>query len=107
MYKIERRASFQADVIHQFTWYFKTAGENIAWRFEDAVNDTLVRLSRNPTLGRLRHFRDGRLQNLRSFPVTAPFDRFLVFFRINDNSITMERLMEGSRNLGRRLADTA
>jgi plasmid stabilization system protein ParE len=106
MYKIARRAIFQTDVIHQFAWYFQKAGENIAWRFEDAVNDTVVRLSRNPTLGRLRHFRDARLQNLRSFQVTAPFERFLVFFRIDDNIITMERLMESSRNLGRRLVDT-
>lgn len=107
MHKVARRASFQADVIHQFTWYFQEAGENIAWRFEEAVNVTLVRLSQNPTLGRPRHFRDVRLQNLHSFQVTAPFERFLVFFRINDNTITMERLMEGSRNLSRRLVDTA
>jgi len=105
MHKIARRASFQADVVHQFTWYFQKAGEDIAWQFEDAVNETLVRLSRNPTVGRLRHFRDVRLQDLRSFQVTAPFERFMVFFRIDANTITMERLMEGSRNLDRRLLD--
>lgn len=103
MHRVYRRPRFQADVVNQFSWYFEEVTEEIAWQFEEAVKETVARLIQNPTLGRLRHFRSPRLQNLRSFHVNLPFDRFLVFYRFENNILTMERLMEGSRDLGRRL----
>src|SRR5215217_4479738 len=103
MQRVSRRPRFQADVVNQFSWYFLEANEEMAWRFEAAVKETLVRLIENPTIGRIRHFKDPRLQNLRSFQVNSPFDRFLIFYRIEENTLTMERLIEGSRSLGRRL----
>lgn len=105
MYRVSRRVQFQADVVNQFSWYFKEASEEIAWQFEAAVNETISRLLRNPTLGRVRHFRDPRLTGMRSFQVNSPFDRFLIFFRIDQDIVTMERLVEGSRNLGVRLLE--
>jgi hypothetical protein len=105
MHRVTRRPRFQADVVNQFSWYFLEASEEVAWKFEAAVKETVVRLMENPTVGRIRHFKDPRLQNLRSFQVNTPFDRFLIFYRIEDGTLTMERLIEGSRLLSRRLLD--
>jgi hypothetical protein len=92
MRNVDRRASFKGDVVHQFSWYFERVGEDISWKFVEAVNKTVMRLSLNPALGRARQFQNPRLQNLRSFPVETPFERFLIFFRVDENTITMERL---------------
>ena len=78
---LRRNPRFTSDVLRQFGWYVDKAGEDIAWRFEAAVEETLLSVSRNPDLGRLRHFKDPRLAQLRSIPVARPFNSLILFYR--------------------------
>ncbi len=95
---------FEADVLHQVAWYAREADEAVAIRFFEATDSTLLKLARHPGLGRSRRFLDPRLQGLHSFRITPPFDRFLVFYRFDTQSLTVWRLLHGTRDLPRRLA---
>ena len=94
---------FTADVLRQFGWYVDKAGEDVAWRFEAAVEETLRTIARQPDLGRLRHFENPRLAQLRSIPVTRPFNKRIIFYRAEGGTVEAWRLMHGARDLPRRL----
>jgi plasmid stabilization system protein ParE len=103
---VQKAPLFQGDVTNQFAWYFDQAGEEIAWRFFATVDLTLLKLSRQPDLGRLRHFRHPSLQGLRSLQVDPLFNRLPVFYRHTQTEVVAERLMHGARDLPRRLAES-
>src|SRR5438105_5292375 len=96
---------FAPDVRHYFAWYFSEAGEQIAWRFQAAVVETIARVSQNPTLGHPRKFRHPLLHELRSIPVKSPFNKILLFYRAGDTVLEPWRLMHGARDLDRRLLE--
>ena len=100
-----RNPFFTADVQKEFAWYWDEAGEEVAWRFETAVERTLIAIARQPGLGRERRFRHPILRGLRSFRVEPPFNRLLIFYRIEGDCIEAWRLMHGARDLPRRLAE--
>jgi len=77
----------------------------LAWRFKASVDSTLFKLAVLPDLGRKRHFRNPALSGLRSFRVDPPFNRFLIFYRVEAQVLVAWRLMHGSRDLPRRLAE--
>jgi plasmid stabilization system protein ParE len=105
MNSVERLPDFVADYEARFAWYLREAGEAIALKFEAAVEKSFIRLARQPTLGRLRHFKHPKLAGLRSFGVATPFDKNLMFYRIEEDKIVLWRLMHGARNLGRQLVE--
>jgi plasmid stabilization system protein ParE len=87
------------------SWYFDSGGAELAWRFFTAVDSTLLKLSRRPRLGRVRHFRNPLLANLRSLQIESPFQRLLVFYRLASDELIAERLMHGARDLPRGLVE--
>ena len=84
---IEKTPLFHADVTSQFGWYFNEAGEELAWRFFNATDQTLYKLARQPDLGRRRKFRHPRLRDLYSFQVERPFQNILIFYRVTENTL--------------------
>jgi toxin ParE1/3/4 len=100
---IQKAREFTADFENLFAWYLDQAGVEVAWRFQIALDTSLVKLSIRPDLGRPRHFRHPKLQGLRSFSVEPPFGDLLIFYRANDETLDLVRLMHGARNLPRRL----
>ena len=102
---IEKSPLFHADVTSQVGWYFDEAGDELAWRFFATVDLTLRKLSRQPDLGRLHHFRNPALHGLRSFQVDSPFNRRLIFYRLTKTEEVADRLLHGSRDLPRRLVE--
>jgi len=105
MNNLFRLADFNADFDGLYRWYLDHGGETVAENFQSAVVITLRTLAAQPELGRARRFRRLALRNLRSFPVTRPYNRMLIFYRPTENGITAWRLMDGSRDLPRRLAE--
>jgi len=103
---IKKARAFTADFADTFAWYLDRAGVGVAWRFQAALDRSLVRLSIRPDLGRPRHFRHRDLSGLRSFPVESPFGNLLIFYRANDEALDAVRLMHGARNLPRRLSES-
>ena len=103
--RLEQADGFREDFALQVLWYVRDAGEDVARRFQPAVEGTLLKLCAQPDLGRVRGFRHPKLQGLRSLPVMRPFQSFLVFYRVVGESLQAVRLMHGARDLPRRLAE--
>lgn len=102
---IEKSPIFESDVTGQFGWYLEKGGETLAWRFFAAVELTLAKLSQQPDLGRVRHFRNPKLHGLRSFRIESPFGRLIIFYRSSETELQAWRLMHGARDLPRRLVE--
>ena len=103
--ELSRAVWFDKDFEAQYEWYFEQAGESVAERFLEALEDTLESLVKQPNLGRQRKFRHNRLHNLRSYPVARPFGRILIFYRLTEMKLEAWRLMDGARDLPRRFIE--
>jgi toxin ParE1/3/4 len=102
---IQKAEFFQQDFAVRFAWYVDEAGPEVARRFQVALDQTLNKLAGRPDLGQRRHFRNPRLQALRSLPVERPFNKILVFYRAEGDLLYAVRLIHGARDLPRRLAE--
>ena len=102
---IRKAEFFQSDFAVRFAWYVDEAGPEVARRFQAALDQSLNKLAELPDLGRVRHFRNPRLQGLRSFQVERPFNKILIFYRTGGEVLQAVRLMHGARNLPRRLVE--
>ncbi len=100
---IQKASDFIADFENLFVWYIDRASVEVAWRFQAALDISLVKLTIQPGLGRPRHFRHPDLWGLRSFAIQQPFEKVLIFYRATDAIVYAVRLMHGARNLPRRL----
>jgi plasmid stabilization system protein ParE len=101
---IQRSIFFFEDFMLQAEWYAARAGEEVANRWQEAVDATLHALAASPGLGRRRRLRHRELKNIRSFRVNPPFDIHLVFYRFDDKALYAERLIHGGRDLPRRIS---
>jgi len=101
----QRGEEFNADFDMQYRWYFERAGESVADQFLEAVQTSLNLLASQPEIGMVRKFRHSKLSGIRSFRVQPPFQRILIFYRVAQNEMQAWRLMAGSRDLPRRLAE--
>lgn len=102
---VQKAEFFKQDYAKQFARYVDEAGPDVARRFQVALDQSLNKLVIQPDLGRLKRFRNSRLQGLRSFLVERPFDKILIFYRVSDDLLHAVRLMHGARNLPRRLLE--
>lgn len=103
--RLQKADAFLRDFAAQTLWYAREAPRDVPRRFLAAVESTLYRLADQPMLGRARGFKDPSLQGLRSFAVERPFHRFVVFYRIHGDTLQAVRLMDGGRDLPRRLGE--
>jgi toxin ParE1/3/4 len=103
---LHRAEKFNADFDQQYNWYLEQAGEELAERFLNAVENTLRSLLAQPDLGRRRKFRHPALTGIHSFQVKSPFQNILVFYRHTATELSVERLMHGARDLPRRLSES-
>lgn len=102
---VQRSERFEADLERQFRWYLLETGLDapdalaLARRFAEAVDSALTLLSRNPEVGPRRFRTYPELTGTRSWRVGKPFDRFIVFYRVERDIVSAERLLEGSSRL--------
>jgi hypothetical protein len=69
------------------------------------VDSRLRLLCEQPGLSRVLRFRHPKLRALRSFAVERPFQRFLIFYREDGVTLQAVRLIDGARDLPRRLVE--
>ena len=100
---LQQSAFFLADVEIQFRWYFEKADLEVARRYRLAVGATVLKLQQRPGLGRPRFPNDPDLKGLRCGLLVRPFARHLLFYRVTDEFLVLERTMHGARDLPRRL----
>jgi hypothetical protein len=79
------------------------ATEDVAERSLVAVLATLHELIVQPGLGCPRGFRHADLRGMRSFRVAPPFHIHLIFYRHRVKALISERILDGMRDLPRRL----
>ncbi len=101
--KIRRSDWFIGDLEHYAAWYQSEASWEVAQRYLRAVSVTLARLSDMPGLGHPARFRAPALRNLRCLPVERPFEKHLIFYRHEEETLYVERAVHGARNLPLRL----
>jgi plasmid stabilization system protein ParE len=94
---------FWADLLKQVDWYREHATPEIAERFVDTVQTTLHQLTHTPGMGRPRFADWPELKGIRSFRVQRPFNRSIVFYRHDAETLFAERLIHGTRDLPGRL----
>ena len=78
-------------------------GIELAVRFVSAVESTVKTLAQNPQLGRRPYPKDFDLAEVHSVLVGRPFQKHLLFYRFTTESLVLERLIHGARDLPRRL----
>jgi plasmid stabilization system protein ParE len=102
---IRKSDAFIADVEHQFEWYVRKAGWDIAERYLDAVESTCRLLAQYPHLGPQARFDHPQLRGWRFFVIFRPFKKHLVFYEASGTEIIMRRAMHGHRDLSSRLLE--
>lgn len=102
---IQRTADASEDVRLQSLWYDINAGQDVAERYLNFFVQTLHTLAKQPDLGRIRKFRDRRLAQLRSYRIEGSFEKHLIFYRVEDDTLVVFRLLHGVRDLPRRLLE--
>ncbi len=85
---IQKAPLFIVDFERQYAWYVQEASRQIADRHLVAVDQTLRALAIHPAIGRIRRFRHLELKGMRSFPVTPPFHRHLIFYRVDAGTLS-------------------
>jgi len=93
------------DLQLQSSWYAEKAGHDIAERYLTSFDELLAAVSRQPDLGRLRHFDHALLSGLRSFGMAGAFHKHLVFYHCESNLVRIFRVLQGMRDLPRRLLE--
>ena len=102
---VQRSERFDTDLERQFRWYLLEAGLGpadalvFAARFAEAVDAGLEGLARNPEIGRRRFGASPDLAGTRSWRIRKPFHRFIIFYRIEGQVLSAERLLEGHSRL--------
>lgn len=99
MSRIIRRPAAKRDLIAQADYIAKN-DLRTAYRFLDAVEETLALLSKYPQIGKSRKVQSRVFANLRQFPV-AGFETYLVFYRPIEGGVEILRVLHGARDLKR------
>jgi plasmid stabilization system protein ParE len=96
---------FLLDLEGQFHWYIHESkldlreAVGLAQEFKIAVLDTLDFLLKNPGAGRKRFPQFADLEGTRSWRVNAPFNRFLIYYHVENEQLLIDRLVEGHRRI--------
>jgi plasmid stabilization system protein ParE len=102
---LEHSEDFLSDLEQQFDWYIHESkldladAVEVAQKFKLAVLDTLEFLLRHPGAGRPRFPQFTDLQGTRSWRVNPPFDRFLIYYHLQGETLFIDRLIEGHRRI--------
>ncbi|MEO5803415.1 MAG: type II toxin-antitoxin system RelE/ParE family toxin [Verrucomicrobiota bacterium] len=94
--KVIRRSTFDADFVELLEYFRDHAGDAVAWRFVEAVERLVKLIARHPKIGRER--RDLKPPDIRSF-VIREFRNYILFYRIEENTLVLLRLRYGGMNL--------
>ena len=90
-----RRPAFFGDLDH-YVAHIAKDNPDAAKRLLAAAEETAKMLLRHPEIGHQESFR--KQQGIRSWRVNG-FDNYLIFYRINPDSVELLRLLNGARDL--------
>lgn len=88
----------RADTLACFEYLREHSGLAQAWHFLDCLADSFDRIQQMPFIGVQRQFRQKRLRTLRQWPVKE-FADYLIFYKVTNNRIDINRILHGRRDL--------
>jgi toxin ParE1/3/4 len=95
------RPAARDDIIRQFRWYLvEQDAPGTAFRFVDAVDESVQQLLLMPNMGVPRELRNPALNGLRVWPVKE-FEEFLIFYVVQGDTVRVIRVLHGKRDLDR------
>lgn len=94
----------RSDILRQVSYYSDLERPDVALRFVGAIELSFEVLSKTPFAGSPRYFDDVRLQGLRTWPVQG-FDHFRIYYLIQDDRLTVVRILHGRRDVERIITD--
>src|ERR1051326_1464855 len=96
---------FLSDLEQQFDWYVHESkldladAIELAQKFKTAISETLNFLLRHPGVGRRRFPQFTDLDGTRSWRVNRPFNRFLIYYHVQGETLFIDRLIEAHRRI--------
>jgi toxin ParE1/3/4 len=103
--RILKREAAQRDFVALWVWYAENADGETADRFLLAAESTLATLAGQPEAGLRTLFIRPDLQGMRRFPVSDGFEKILLFDFPLQDGVDLVRVVHGSRDLERLLAE--
>jgi len=94
--KVIRRSTFDADFVELLEYFRDHAGDAVAWRFVEAVEQLVKLIARHPKIGRER--RELKPPGIRGF-VIREFRNYILFYRVEGSTLVLLRLRYGGMNL--------
>ena len=89
------------DVMRQFRWYLVEQQAPVAaFRFLDAVEDSVEQLRRMPEIGAPKMLSNAALTGLRVWPVKG-FEEIGIYYTVRDEILKVVRLLHGKRDIKR------
>jgi len=85
------------DLVESARW-IRANNPKAARRFLNAAFDAFDRLAQFPESGPLVRINNRRLTGVRFCVLTPPFNRWLIFYRIEKNSVEILRVIYGTQN---------
>jgi len=95
----------ETDLERQYDWYCEHADVEVAERYREAFDASVIALANHPGLGIVRKLKAPRLLGIRSYACRPPFDVHLIFYRADATTLSIVRVMHGARDLPRRLLE--
>ncbi len=86
------------DLDEQIAYFVVNASKAVAIRFAHMANETIEMIMEMPELGAPWESDAAKLQGLR-YRMMKRFKRHVVFYRVTDEAIEIDRILRGSRNL--------
>ena len=96
-FEIRKKPQAERDIEECFV-FIGEDNLDIAVHFLVAVEDTIETISKNPSLGKPREFKDSKIQNLRMSLVKG-FHKYQIYYTIKDEIIEIVRVLHGARDL--------
>jgi toxin ParE1/3/4 len=87
-----------ADILDQGDWYALQSGPRLSNRWERAVTNSLLKLTKHPRTGSLCKFKVEEIRDVRRTPIPG-FPKHLIFYRIDNEEIFILRVLHRARDL--------
>jgi toxin ParE1/3/4 len=89
------------DIIRQYRWYLvEMDAADAAFRFLDAVEESVAQLLRMPAMGTPKTLRNPALAGLRVWPVEG-FEDMHIFYLAQGETLKVVRILHGRRDMNR------
>lgn len=95
------RPAARDDIIRQFRWYLvEQDAPNAAFRFLDAVDESVEQLLSMPHMGTPKGLSNPALEGLRMWPVKG-FEELFIFYLVRGETLRVVRILHGKRDINR------